>query len=321
MTRGTQDFSFGARVELKVRRYRRAVLSLPDLGGDTTLAEKDLLTRGPVPDEGKLTLDEHLEELHAAGKIDPDRPMLALGMRNSLVNLRAPVILGGRVYAVDGENPRLSQRPYYGIGARRGRLSLGQALGGATESWETADFFCAAVPVLDPGLDGPALFDAMLTEAADHAHLFDLPRGNHPDATDDTRAAWASLHRTFVDTLYAQRPQAAAAIRRTLATLTLAPRRCIDYFHAILGVTPTGELCAVFAHGLLEDVGRLAGRLGAERAVCVENSGSIMPTFLPHGLDGPRIPLVRAPNFRPKGRALLVIELETGGFDALTDIL
>lgn len=310
---------FGARVELAVRRYRRAILSLPGL--ERGAREKDLLARGPGSAEDKYTLDEHLEDLHASGALAPDQPLLAVGMRNSLVNLRAPVIRGGRVYGVDGEEPGLSRRPYYGIGARDGRLHLGQALGNASEDWRDADFFCAAVPVLDPDLSDADLLDTMLVEAADHSHLFDLPRGNHPLATDRTRADWAHLHRAFTEVRYAQRPQAIAAMRQALGALRPVPRRCSEYLHAVLGIGATGALCCLFAHGRLEDVGRAAGRLGAVRAVCVENSGSIMPTLLPEGLAGSRIPLLRAPNFRPRGRALLVIEIESGEFDTLAPMV
>jgi hypothetical protein len=315
MTAG--DFAFGVRMELAVRRYRRAALSIPALADEMRLEAKDLLMRGPVSAEHKYTLDEHLDWLCAAGAIAPDRPLLALGMRNSLVNLRAPVIREGRVYALAGEEPQLSRRPYYGIGARAGRLAMGLALGDSAQNWDSADFFCAAPPTLDPDLDESALLDTLLVECADHSHLFDLPRGNHPAATDRSRAAWARLHETFVANLYAQRTQAVAAMRRTLAELDPAPCRCSDYLHAVLGVGATGGLCCIYAHARLEDLGRMAARLGAERAVCVENSGSIMPTYLPEGVGGSRIPLLRAPNFRPKGRALLVVELETGAFDSL----
>ncbi|WP_295428936.1 hypothetical protein [uncultured Thiodictyon sp.] len=315
------SFSFGARVELVVRQYRRALLCIPALASGARLDEKDLLGQGPAATEAKFSLDEHLEYLVNQGVITGDRPLLAFGMRNSLVNLRCPVILDGRSHAVAGEDPQRSRRPYYGIGARDGRLVMGQALGDSQEDWSAADFFCAAVPVLDERLDQPALLDAILTEAADHSHVFDLPRGNHPLATDATRAAWAQLHDAFTANLYTDRPQAAAAMRAALAGLDPAPSRCADYLHAVLGVSAAGELVCVFAHGLLEAVGRRAGLLGAERAVCVENSGSIMPTFLPEGADGERIPLLRAPNFRPKGRALLVIELTTGGFESLAGVV
>lgn len=307
-------FTFGAIVELVVGDYRRAVLSLP--AADAPLAEKDLLAAGPVADTGKLTLDEHLAGLVARGELDPAQPLLALGLRNSLVNLRAPVIRGSAIQAVVGEHPRDSLRPYFGLGAVAGRLTCGQALGSTGADWVDADFFCAAPPVLDPTLDATGLWQSLLIEVADHSHLFDLPRGNHPAATADTRAAWSALHDAFVAVLHADRPAAITGMQQALARLPNAPARAEDYFHAVLGTDADGVLYCVFAHGPLEALGERAAALGAGRAVCVENSGSIMPTLLPEGVAGRRIPLVRAPNFRPRGRALLVLELPTAAYAA-----
>ena len=280
MALAQSGFSFGARVELVVRDYRRALLSVPALTTEAPLGEKNLLAAGPASVADKCTLEEHLQHLLERGLLTPERPLLALGMRNTLVNLRCPAIIDGRLHAVDGEEPQRSRRPYFGIGARDGQLALGLALGDAPQDWSSADFFCAAVPVYDDRLDAPALLDAILTEASDHSHIFDLPRGNHPQATDETRAAWSRLHETFLANLYADRPQAVAAMRAAVQGLNPGLRRCVDYLHAVLGVGAAGELCCVFAHGRLESVGRMARQLGAERAVCVENSGSIMPTCL-----------------------------------------
>lgn len=311
------SFSFGAAVTLVVHRYHRALLSVPALAGGTTLGEKDLLAVGRAPSADRFTLDEHLAYLSSSGALAADRPLLVLGMRNSLVNLRCPVIAEGRVHAVAGEVPEKSRRSYFGIGARGGRLQTGDALGDACQDWSDADFFCAGVPVLDERFESAALFDAILTEAADHSHLYQLPRGNHPLATDASRAAWAHLHDTFTAHLNSDRASAAAAMRSALETLRPEPSRCANYLHVVLGLGVAGEICCVIAHGRLESIGRRAAELGAKRAVCVENSGSAMPTFLPEGTAGPRIPLFRAPNFRPQGRALLVIELESSGFDSL----
>jgi hypothetical protein len=313
-------FAFGARLELIVSTYRRALLSLPALDGDGQLAEKDLLRPGAPSVAAKFTLDQHLEHLVARGKVSCDCPLLALGLRNSLVNLRAPVIVAGEVYGVENEVPAESGRGYYGIGARGGQLSFGQALGDTGEDWRDADFFCAAPPVLWPGFDDAELLDALLIEAADHSHLFDLPRGNHPQATDVTRAAWAALHEAFTEHLYSKRETAVAAMRAALGVLIPTPQRCDDYLHAAVGVDATGALVCIYAHGRLESVGRLAHRRGARAAVCVENSGSISPTYLPGGASGERIPLLRAPNFRPFGRALLVIELDEPAFSSLAPL-
>jgi hypothetical protein len=42
-----------------------------------------------------------------------------------------------------------------------------------------------------------------------------------------------------------------------------------------------------------------------------------MPTFFKDGFRGEGLPLLRAPNFRPKGRVLLVLELDNASFDTL----
>ena len=84
----------------------------------------------------------------------------------------------------------------------------------------------------------------------------------------------------------------------------------------VLGLDTRGQLHCIFTHDRLEDIGQIAAKRGCRRAVCVENSGSIMPTFLPQGLDGEIIPLLRAPNFRPKGRAVLVIELDDEKYES-----
>jgi hypothetical protein len=215
------------------------------------------------------------------------------------------------------EEPLRSQRPYHGIGLRAGRLVVDQALAGVGGAEDWPEFFCAGVPVLWDGLGEDALLDRMLAEAADHSHLFDLPRGGHPRATEATRAAWLRLHEAFLAKLLSDGASASRAMRAVLADMRPAPRRCDDYLHAVLGTREDGALVAVFAHGRLEEVGLLARRRGCRRAVCVENSGSIMPTYLPRGLGGERIPLLRAPNFRPRGRALLVLELPDSSFDAL----
>jgi hypothetical protein len=157
----------------------------------------------------------------------------------------------------------------------------------------------------------------MLIEAGDHSHLFYLPRGIHPGATTESRSAWQHLHDAFSTNLLADTATAGGSMRGALADIRPPLERSRDYLHAVIGVTDDGALVAVFAHGRLEEVGRLAARHGCRRAVCLENSGSIMPTYLPDGLRGERVPLLRAPNFRPRGRALLVLELARAGFEVM----
>ena len=77
---------------------------------------------GKVSADGKFSEREHLEHLQAKGAIDTHQPLLVLGARNNLVNLRCPVVLDGQVHAVAGEDPLRSLRPYYGLGFKNQRF-------------------------------------------------------------------------------------------------------------------------------------------------------------------------------------------------------
>ena len=329
-------FSFGAHYELVIPGYTNAALSVPAIQQDGQCQAKDLLAVGEAPAEGKFTEREHLEHLQAKGAIDTHQPLLVLGARNSLVNLRCPVVLDGQVHAVAGEDPLRSQRPYYGLGFKNQRFvcktfhadglsefapsdELSSNIpsphgGGLGWGRSNSDFFCAGVPVLWDGIEGDELLDLILCEAVDHSHVFDLPRGNNPKATDATRNAWASLHEVFIEQLYNETPIAATALRRVLDNFNPSLQRCDDYFHAVYGVRDDGALVCLFAHGRLEELGNIMRERGCKRAVVLENSGSIMPSFLPNGMCGESIPLARAPNFRPKGPAIIAIELAKASF-------
>jgi hypothetical protein len=308
----TSSFGWGVRCEFVVPRYRRAMVSAPELSHG--VSEKDLLLAAEAPTQGKWTLSEHVRFLRDRAALPDDRPLLAVGLRNSVVNLRAPMILDGRTYAVDGERPEDSRRPYYGLGLREGRLTIGRAFADAEDTWSEA--FVAGVPVLWDDLSDEALFELILAEAADHSHVFAVPRGLHPRATEATRAAWSELHAAFTTHVHAELPDVVAAMRTAVAALDRAPSRCDNYLNGVIGVRDDGAVVCVYAHGRLEELGRIARALGCRRAICVENSGSVMPTYLPAGLSGEQIPLLRAPNFRPRGRALLCLELETQEFES-----
>ncbi len=305
---------FTMRYELEVTDYEKVHLSIPALQYGEALNSKDLLSSGDVADDGKYSLEQHLQFLIKNQSIKPDKPLLVLGMRNSVVNLRCPVIVEGQVYAVTGENPEASVRPYYGIGLRNNRLVCERALGGQSTARDWQEFFCAGVPVLWDDLEPQALFQILLCEAADHSHIFNLPRGNHPDSTDFTRNAWQKLQNVFVEELHADAETAAQAMQQVLAQFQPPLSRADDYLHAILGIRPDGSLVAIFAQGRLEALGTIMKQHGCTRAICVENSGSVMPSYLPKGAEGDTIALLRAPNFRPRGRALLVIELSNTKF-------
>jgi hypothetical protein len=308
------SFGWAVHCEFQIERYSKAILSVPALSGDVPLVEKDLLSKGPGAALGKATLAEHLYILSNQNVIRRHAPLLTLGIRNNLVNLRAPIICGGRAYAVEGERPEESARPYYGIGCRDGKLEIGQALGGSSEIW--SDFFISGIPVLWDDADPESLLDLILAEAADHSHVFNLPRGDHPGATESSHRAWSELHEAFRANVHADLSTAVSAMRSAVAAIDPPVSRCDNYLNAVFGVRDDGTVICIYAHGLLESLGLRAEALGCRRAVCVENSGSVMPTYLPSGLDGDHIPILRAPNFRPQGRAMLVFELENRLFSS-----
>jgi len=309
----TSSFSFGVHFEMAVTSYVGAALSIPAIGLNYSLKTKDLLTENVVSKDGRYTLEEHLNYLVSLGQLDQKCSMLVFGARNLCVNWRSPAVLGGKVYALEGEEPKRSLRPYYGIGLRDNRLICAELLGGFSEpsSW---DFFCAGIPVLWDGWEGEQLLDLMLCEASDHSHLYAIPRGNHPNADSDTLQAWQVLQNVFREQLYSSELEAATNMRNKLVNFTPPLRRCSDYFHSIIGIRDDGALVYLSAHGLLEELGQVMKRRGCQRAICLENSGSIMPTFLPQGIHGQSIPLVRAPNFRPKGRAVITVSLQNDIF-------
>lgn len=304
--------------EMVIRGYHRVVLSAPAVtDSPDALRSKDLLPSGPGSSDGKYTLEEHLDLLSSRSEISPRRSLVAIGLRNNLVNPRAIVIHRGKAYAADGERPEASVRPYFGVGLRAGRFVVESVLGSAGSLADAPEFICTGVPVLWDDLTREELFDRILSEASDHSHVFEIHRGNHPRATAASRSAWQSLHEVFRTNLYAEADRAAKAMREAVARLPMPPQRADNYLHSVLGANAHGELINVVAHGRLEELGQRTAELGCRRAICVENSGSIMPTYYPRGYSGPVIPLLRAPNFRPPGRTLLVIELENDAFDVL----
>jgi hypothetical protein len=312
------SFLIRSKLELSIQEYKSAFLSLPFLEhGDGKFSTKDLLVKGEVSTEGKYTIDEHLASLSKRHDMLLNFPLLVIGLRNTLVNPRSILIKNGKAFGPDKEKPTESKRPYYGIGLKGGRFTIDCALGSNHKQEEWSEFFCSGIPVLWDDISGEDLLDLIMCEASDHSHVFDIPRGNNPLATDDSRAAWKKLQDVFLENITSPLEVAAKAMRDIKEELPISINRCETYLHSVLGIDGQGNLINVIANGKLEDIGQLAAKLGCRRAVCVENSGSITPTFYHNGYPGLGIPLLRGPNFRPKGRALLVIELANDAFATL----
>lgn len=158
--------------------------------------------------------------------------------------------------------------------------------------------------------------DAILSETYDHSHVFEIHRGGNPFATPESREVWQDLHDVFMRYLYEDTATCSAAMRAAVGSVSSCLRRNIDYLHSIIGVDRTGRIVNLVAQGTLEDLGNRLAAMGCVRAVCVENSGSVMTTYINGREDGTGVPLLRAPNFREAGRALIAVVLEEDGFQS-----
>jgi len=88
------------------------------------------------------------------------------------------------------------------------------------------------------------------------------------------------------------------------------------YTHNILGVDSDGKLYQLIDKGRLEDLGRSIGKMGAKRALCVDNGGSIVVQFFPKGIAAKEEcrQMFCQTKHRPCGTAYLIIELEDASF-------
>jgi len=273
---------------------------------------------------GRLPPAEHYARLSRK----PPAPFLVAGARNVLSNLRCigyrrqedvqAAELTAAVATVREENDRPG-RPYHAISSRNGVLAVHEFLpdGSLLEpqrELDGVDWLVTGTPVLWD-CDAEELFDRMITDAADHSHVWSLPRGTHPDATAESRRRWSVLQDIFVETLVEDRGTAAKRLKAAAKQLSL--QRESGYLHSVWGVTDDGNLAIVVANGRLEEVGRQAARLGCRRAVCVENSGSSALYFVTDPAQRPWRPLITAPNFRPAGTAFAFFSLPAGQFRVL----
>lgn len=307
------NFELASTLALRIRAYDRVVLSVPSLASGTTLDPKELAADVPADVSGRHSAHEHLTYLRNAGQIDPAKPLLLLGMRNSLVNLRAPVVLRGKIHALHPESPMSGARPYYGLMLKGGILSV-ECADLEQGDADDADWLCAGYPVVWDDMSSEALLETMLIEAADHSHVFDIPRGGHPRATTDTRALFERLHTTFVEVVNSDRHTAIDAMCAAIADNPEVLERETSYLHSVIGLRKDGTVININATAKLETIGDICRDQGCTRAICVENSGSVMPSFYPRGLDGVMIPLLRGPNFRPLGRAVLAFQLPAADY-------
>ncbi len=270
------------------------------------------------PAGGRLTPAEHLERLLGQNRLsDPETPLMVLSCRNTLSNLRCVAWAHGftdGVLGVAGEDFRASARSYFVLGQLQGQhtgVTLREIRPG-TDDWKQFRWFLSGVPVLWDDWTDDEIFQAMVTEAGDHSHVWRIPRGNHPEATDATRRHWTDMQRLFVEHLGATREEAFAGLAGFARSAGL--QREDTYVHHVIGADDSGNLYEMVRRGRPEDVGHAMRATGAKRAICVDNAGATVVQFYPRGARGPCIQRYAAPDHRPAGTAFLVVELENTTF-------
>jgi hypothetical protein len=273
----------------------------------------------PEMSEGRLTVREHLSHLvdscmQQGDPIDPEAPLLAVSCRNVLANPRCGAWNKGRTprfLTVSEEDPERAQRPYHVLGLKGGQVVI-EELVPRRRALNSFEWMVSGVPVW---WDGQRVFPRMLPEVADLSHVFRLPRGQHPLATQETISRWRRLRRIFWDLIASPREVTFAEMRRETRGL----EREDDYLHNIIGVTPQGQLRVLVANGRLERLGQRLAASGARRALMVDNGGSSSVFWFRRGYRQRPIQLIAAPNYRPRGTVFLFVVRPCTGMSSTRD--
>ncbi len=298
---------------LKLMEIREIHLSLSLY---QSIESKDLLSESHTKD-GRIKPSEHLDYLFREGRLkDQDQPLLVISCRNVLANPRCIGFINGknedRIITVKDEIIN-EDRSYFVLGGRNNHLQIKEfSVVDLFENSFPFDWFISGVPVLWNDLNGDELLEIIITEATDYSHVWKIPRGKNPNANDETRRHWDNLRMIFNETIQSSRKVAFKELLNYACENHL--EREDKYFHNILGVDKNGNLFQYASKGKLEDLGKILVNYGVERAIMVDNSGSVSTFFYPKGINGPEIQLIAAPNYRPAGTAFLVVELENALF-------
>jgi hypothetical protein len=298
----------------KISRIKRSHLSLAHRA---SLTAKNLLIAQHAS-EGRLSPDAHIAQLVNEGRLaDEGQPLLVLSARNVLSNLRCIGFARGLTehpLAVVDERFD-SARPFHVLAARADGRHFIELWDPKKPIPDEIEWFVSGVPTLWDLESEQQVFERLVPEAADHSHVWRLPRGNNPMATRETLAQWSALHEIFVSTLALERGEAFEGL------CAYAKREGLEredgILHNIVGIDDNGNLLQLIAIGRLEELGARLRRLGAIRALCIDNSGSSVVRFRPAAKSGAPplfIQLAAAPNHRPLGTAYLVLELASPEF-------
>lgn len=301
----------------RVFEFERAHLLLSQ---QHPLPEKDLLSTEHTG-EGRLTPAEHLARPSGGARfVDRGQGLIMISARNVLSNLRCLGYVRGETPVPVGVTGELiaSRRPFFALAGMRDGAAVIAEFDGRRRPPEEWDWFVTGVPVLVDDEPADVVFRRLVAEAADHSHVWALPRGRHPRATDESRGHWAMLHDLFVAHLDAPAVDAAETLMRYAADHGLVREGGI--LHNVLGVDDRGRLLHRIEQGRLEEIGQRLRALGARRALCLDNSGSSGVRYRPPGADRPPwVDLFAAPNHRAGGTAFLLVELRHSPFGLLEE--
>ncbi|MBK8656844.1 MAG: hypothetical protein IPN20_23745 [Haliscomenobacter sp.] len=307
------SFEIDQSLLLQVKAFNKIHLSVSSYN---SIEAKDLLSKGHAK-YGRLEPKEHLSKLEKERRlINTEQPLLLISCRNVLANPRCIGYLNrsnsGKLISVEEEIFN-ADRPYFIFGESQNKLVLDELrIPDSHEVKAPYDWFISGVPVLWKGLNQNELFKNLVTEATDYSHVWKIPRGNHPEANDETRKNWDTLRHIFKKTIIRSREEAFLELVKYAEEHHL--QREENYFHNLIGVNESGHLIQYAAKGKLEDLGKNMRHYGVEKAIMVDNSGSVATFFYPKGVNGPSKQLIGTPNYRPSGTAFLVIELENSSF-------
>jgi len=322
MSKDKASFEIKFYLEQMITRYTSIKLSLSQIEPP----KKKALTSKAHAKYARKTVAEHLEGMIKNGRLsDPSRPLMVLSARNVLSNLRCIAYIKGLTQtpiSVAEEYPVLKQaiegesacfRPYHVLGDLNGQIVIDEWNPHQSNGYE---WFFSGVPVLWDDEAPDELFERMITEAADHSHIWHLPRANHPDTTPASEGHWLKLQEIFTQSLTESRTSVFQRLCEYAQKNGL--QRESNYLHHIIGIDSNGHLHQLVDSGRLEDLATKLRSKGVSRALCVDNGGSVTTRFFPQGyrdtIESGCISLLTAPNHRPIGTSYLVIELKDSGF-------
>ena len=289
-----------------------ASFSVEPVGSRLSLAQYSVptakeLTTAAHTGEGRKTVREHLDALVEDRELDAAAPLLVMSVRNVLSNHRCGAWVRGRcesfmtvetpAFRADEsstafrEKPASSRRPYYLLcGKDDGSLEL-EAFVPEPVSLQEYVWAFSGVPVLWNDLSPDELLRSIVAEVHDHSHVWHLPRGNHPEANEESQGIWQAMHQVFLRHL--DQPVDELSDR----LLGMAEERLLvreqSYLHNILGLREDGRLIQLVGAGKLERPGRgdpapggPPGHHGRQRRIHGHE-------VLPEGGAGPRHPALR----------------------------